>query len=274
MGRRFLLPFIIYHSAFIISASAQTRSAVMVTNATGKLAAPGNFFTANSNLLNAAVDTNDFYYSIEANFLSISGNAVSATTASAAATATTAAGPVAIQPTLQSGPLAFGLYQPGGLLWTLPQGTAPTVNSATGEIMAPAFGGTVGTSNLAGTLPYAQLSGLSGGGAGTVLSNTGSAMQWAASPTGGGGGYTGAFNSGQFNSSGGQTNLAAGAPVTNLQVRQLHQHGQFHQWRQRGASHRELFRRRFGPDGSQCLSPCERHGPGCADVERCGFRPK
>ena len=37
---------------------AQTRSAVMVTNATGVLAAPANFFAANSNLLNQAVNNN------------------------------------------------------------------------------------------------------------------------------------------------------------------------------------------------------------------------
>ena len=51
---RWLLPFIIYHLSFIIC-FAQTRSAVMVTNATGKLAAPTNFFIANQPLLNQAV---------------------------------------------------------------------------------------------------------------------------------------------------------------------------------------------------------------------------
>jgi len=38
------------------SATAQTRSTVVVSNATGVLVAPGNFFAANSNLLNQAVN--------------------------------------------------------------------------------------------------------------------------------------------------------------------------------------------------------------------------
>ena len=208
-----LLYFSIQPLAF--SLFGQTRSAVMVTNATGKLAAPGNFFTSNSNLLNAAVDTNDFYNTIEANFLPINGNAATATSATSAGTSATAAGPVAILPTQMTGNLYFGLNQSGGTLWMLPYGTAPYVNAATGEIIAPAFGGIVGASNLAGTLPYAQLSGLSGGGLGTVLSNTGAAMQWVALPAIP---ATPAFNSGQFNNLGGQTNIAAGAPLTNLQV--------------------------------------------------------
>jgi hypothetical protein len=41
---------------FSFSAFSQTRSAVMVTNTNGVLAAPANFFAANSNLLNAAVN--------------------------------------------------------------------------------------------------------------------------------------------------------------------------------------------------------------------------
>jgi hypothetical protein len=45
-------------SAFQFSAFGQTRSAVEVTNATGALAAPTNFFAANSNLLNQAVNMN------------------------------------------------------------------------------------------------------------------------------------------------------------------------------------------------------------------------
>ena len=49
------LSFIMYNSSFIIRASGQTRSAVMVTNGTGKLAGPTNFFSANSNLLNQAI---------------------------------------------------------------------------------------------------------------------------------------------------------------------------------------------------------------------------
>jgi hypothetical protein len=41
--------------AFALSSFAQSRSTLMVSNATGALAAPLNFFTANSNLLNAAL---------------------------------------------------------------------------------------------------------------------------------------------------------------------------------------------------------------------------
>ena len=51
------LSFIMYNSSFIIRASGQTRSAVMVTNGTGKLAGPTNFFSANSNLLNQAISS-------------------------------------------------------------------------------------------------------------------------------------------------------------------------------------------------------------------------
>lgn len=52
---RAILLFCILHSAFCLCASAQTRSAVMVSNATGKLAVPTNFFSANQSLLNQAV---------------------------------------------------------------------------------------------------------------------------------------------------------------------------------------------------------------------------
>ena len=48
--------FFILHFAFCIGVMGQTRVAVMVTNTTGALAAPTNFFAANSNALNAAVN--------------------------------------------------------------------------------------------------------------------------------------------------------------------------------------------------------------------------
>jgi hypothetical protein len=56
---RLFLPFCILHFAFCICLG-QTRSALMVTNETGRLAGPTNFFAANSNLLNQAVNTNGF----------------------------------------------------------------------------------------------------------------------------------------------------------------------------------------------------------------------
>ncbi len=52
--------FTILYSQFTIPLRAQTRSAVMVSNATGQLAGPTNFFAANSNLLNQAVNTSGF----------------------------------------------------------------------------------------------------------------------------------------------------------------------------------------------------------------------
>ena len=51
-----LLGFTILNSQFTIPCCGQTRTAVEVVNATGALAAPTNFFAANSNLLNQAVN--------------------------------------------------------------------------------------------------------------------------------------------------------------------------------------------------------------------------
>ena len=63
-----------------------------------------------------------------------------------------------------------------------------------------------------GTIPYLALSGISGSGSGTILSNTGSALQWANSPTGAGAIN---FNPGQINTNSGQVGIKSGANVTN-----------------------------------------------------------
>jgi hypothetical protein len=141
---------------FSFSAFSQTRSAIMVSNATGVLAAPTNFFAANSNLLNQAVGGGGGGTTVNTNILMQSNavmqqlftnNGILLTNLSGGnvtgnvPVATVAQGPLEPQPVLTTGPLEFGLYQPGGTMWTLPTGTRPTVDAASGNIQAASFNG-------------------------------------------------------------------------------------------------------------------------------------